>query len=106
MDELAFDISADGGLTHVAAVALETVDEAETFAVEHGFGPVSFVAAPEDSGFQGEPFFGTTRAIRGTEVEPDSEAVEVAGPAKLPAPVAEDTADDSPPAPAEDTPSI
>ncbi|UWQ47669.1 hypothetical protein K3719_12215 [Leisingera aquaemixtae] len=104
VDELAFDISADGSLTHVAAVALETLDEAETFAVEHGFGPVSFVAAPEDSGFQGEPFFGTTRAIRGTEVEPDSEAVEVAGPAKLPAPVAEDTAEDSPPAPAEDTP--
>ncbi|WP_411351176.1 hypothetical protein PNH50_11985 [Leisingera aquaemixtae] len=104
VDELAFDISADGSLTHVAAVALETLDEAETFAVEHGFGPVSFVAAPEDSGFQGEPFFGTTRAIRGTEVEPDSEAVEVAGPAKLPAPVAEDTAEDSAPAPAEDTP--
>lgn len=104
VDELAFDISADGGLTHVAAVALETLDEAETFAVEHGFGPVSFVAAPEDSGFQGEPFFGTTRAIRGTEVEPDSDAVEVVGPAKLPAPAAEHKAEESAPAPAEDTP--
>ena len=95
VDELAFDISADGSLTHVAAVALETLDEAETFAVEHGFGPVSFVAAPEDSGFQGEPFFGTTRAIRGTEVEPDAEAVKVAGPAKLPDPVTEDGSEDS-----------
>ncbi|MCB4455854.1 hypothetical protein [Leisingera sp. McT4-56] len=89
VDELAFDICANGGVTHVAAVALETLDEAETFAVEHGFGPVSFVAAPEDGGFQGEPFFGTTRAIRGTEVEPDDQAVEVIGPAALPAPGAD-----------------
>lgn len=104
VDELAFDISAEGSLTHVAAVALETLDEAETFAVEHGFGPVSFVAAPEDSGFQGEPFFGTTRAIRGTEVEPDAEAVKVAGPAKLPDPVTEDGSDDSSSAAAADDP--
>ncbi|WP_027259653.1 hypothetical protein [Leisingera aquimarina] len=94
VDELAFDISIDGSRTHVAAVALETLDEAETFAVEHGFGPVSFVAAPEDSGFQGEPFFGTTRAIRGTEVEPDDTAVKVIGPAELPALLTEDRADD------------
>ncbi|WP_260027859.1 hypothetical protein [Leisingera caerulea] len=103
VDELAFDISADGGLTHIAAVALETLDEAETFAVEHGFGPASFVAAPEDSGFQGEPFFGTARAIRGTEVEPDSAAVEVVGPVKMPDPAAEGDQEDSPPAPAKDT---
>ncbi|WP_291729467.1 hypothetical protein [Leisingera sp. F5] len=92
VDELAFDISIDGSRTHVAAVALETLDEAETFAVEHGFGPVSFVAAPEDSGFQGEPFFGTTRAIRGTEVEPDDTVVKVIGPADLPALLTEDSA--------------
>lgn len=103
VDELAFDISADGGLTHVAAVALETLDEAETFAVEHGFGPASFVAAPEDSGFQGEPFFGTARAIRGTEVEPDSAAVKVVGPVKMPDPAMEADQEDSPPAPAKDT---
>ncbi len=84
VDELAFDVCADGSVTHVAAVALETLDEAETFAVEHGFGPVSFVAVPEDGGFQGEPFFGTTRAIRGTEVEPDSSAVKVIGEVQLP----------------------
>ncbi|KIC07941.1 hypothetical protein RA19_22180 [Leisingera sp. ANG-M1] len=86
VDELAFDICIDGPDTHIAAVALETLDEAETFAVEHGFGPVSFVAVPEDSGFLGEPFFGTTRAIRGTEVEPDGSPVAVVGPAEFPAP--------------------
>ncbi|AHD01452.1 hypothetical protein [Leisingera methylohalidivorans] len=93
VDELAFDISIEGSRTHVAAVALETLDEAETFAVEHGFGPVSFVAAPEASGFRGEPFFGTTRAIRGTEVEPDDTAVKIIGPAALAPPRTEDSAD-------------
>ncbi|WP_323783395.1 hypothetical protein, partial [Leisingera sp.] len=93
VDELAFDISVEGSRTHVAAVALETLDEAETFAVAHGFGPASFVAAPENSGFRGEPFFGTTRAIRGTEVEPDDTAVKVIGPAALPPPRSEDRAE-------------
>ncbi len=101
--ELAFDISTEGGLTHIAAVALETLDEAETFAVEHGFGPVSFVAAPETSGFRGEPFFGTTRAIRGTEVEPDKTAVSVIGPAALPDPAADNSAEDQVARPAEGT---
>ncbi|KIC18962.1 hypothetical protein [Leisingera sp. ANG-Vp] len=86
VDELAFDISIDGGQTHIAAVALETLDEAETFAAEHGFGPVSFVAVPENGSFQGEPFFGTTRSIRGTSVEPDSTAIAVVGPVQVPAP--------------------
>ncbi|NSY37665.1 hypothetical protein [Leisingera sp. ANG59] len=115
VDELAFDICADGDVTHVAAVALETLDEAETFAVEHGFGPASFVAVPEDGGFQGEPFFGTTRAIRGTEVEPDSNAIKVIGAVQLPGPVPDNGAEDqiaaavepehapSPTAPAEET---
>lgn len=98
VDELAFDICAEGGVTHVAAVALETLDEAETFAVQHGFGPVSFVAAPQDSGFRGEPFFGTTRMIRGTEVEPDNAVVEVIGPVNLAEPETGDLSEDQPPA--------
>ncbi len=60
VDKLAFDISAEGAKTHIAAVARETLAEAEAFAVEHKFNPVSFVAAPEDAGFLGEPFFGQT----------------------------------------------
>ncbi|MEW2911296.1 hypothetical protein [Leisingera sp. JC11] len=99
VDELAFDICAGGSVTHVAAVALETLDEAETFAVEHGFGPVSFVAAPEDCGFQGEPFFGTTRMIRGTEVDPDTTLVKVIGPFQFPEPETEDSSTGKAPAP-------
>ncbi|MBY5932078.1 MSCRAMM family adhesin SdrC [Tateyamaria omphalii] len=76
VDALAFDISAEGPKTHVAAVARETLAEAEAFAVEHNFRPVSFVAAPEDAGFLGEPFFGQTvhadKYLRnGGRVKPD-----------------------------------
>ncbi|MEL7132194.1 MAG: hypothetical protein AAGK77_07270, partial [Pseudomonadota bacterium] len=60
VDALAFDISADGNTTHIAAVARDTLAEAESFAVEHDFHPLSFVAAPEADGFLGEPFFGQT----------------------------------------------
>lgn len=75
VNELAFDISADGQNTHVAAVAIETLEEAENFAVEHGFKPVSFVAAPGQEAFLGEPFFGTARVARGRLVQPDGVAV-------------------------------
>ncbi len=76
VDALAFDISADGAKTHVAAVARETLSEAEAFAVEHKFNPVSFVAAPEGEGYLGEPFFGQTKhadelLAKGARVEPD-----------------------------------
>lgn len=83
VSELAFDISPDGADTHVAAVAIETLEEAESFALAHGFDPVSFVAAPEGHVFLGEPFFGTPRAARGLEIEPDEIAVVEIGPLSL-----------------------
>lgn len=98
VNELAFDLSLDGPLTHVAAVAIETLDEAETFASNHGFGPTSFVAAPGDVDFLGEPFFGTARAVRGIEVEPDGAAVVNIGPAEFP-----ETTTEAPVAPAPKT---
>ncbi|MEP6266246.1 MAG: hypothetical protein ABJ139_02800 [Paracoccaceae bacterium] len=58
--DLSIDVLADGPITYVAAVARETLAEAESFAVQHGFDPVSFVASPEPSQFDGEPFFGPT----------------------------------------------
>lgn len=84
VEDLAFDISQDGPRTHVAAVARETLAEAEAFAVEHRFHPVSFVGVPQDADYLGEPFFGTTEAAvdlleRGEEVEPDGIAVVVIG---------------------------
>lgn len=59
-DELAFVIAPERRLTHVAAVARETLVEAETFAKEHAFNPVCFVAIPDDEDFPREPFFGPT----------------------------------------------
>lgn len=60
ISELAYDISVDGAKTHVAAVARETLSEAEAFATEHRFHPVSFVGTPGDADYLGEPFFGPT----------------------------------------------
>lgn len=61
VDELVFDWSGTGQTVQVAVVARETLDEAEEFAANHRFGPVSFVAAAPPGRFGGEPFFGQTR---------------------------------------------
>ncbi len=87
VSELVFDISTEGPRTHIAAVARETLEEAEAFAVEHRFHPVSFAAMPEDETFVGEPFFGLTETSgtlleSGEKVEPDSVAVVVVGDSK------------------------
>ena len=84
VDELAFDISVDGDQTHIAAVARETLAEAEAFAVEHRFHPVSFAAIPADQPYLGEPYFGPTATAQellqdGEKVEPDGIAVVVIG---------------------------
>ncbi|MEL6886998.1 MAG: hypothetical protein AAFP87_21010 [Pseudomonadota bacterium] len=84
VDALAFDICEDGATTHVAAVARETLTEAEAFATEHRFHPVSFVAAPLHQAFLGEPYFGkTAHAVgllkAGQDVEPDGVCVVVVG---------------------------
>ncbi|MCK8484968.1 hypothetical protein MUY21_13065 [Aliiroseovarius sp. S2029] len=80
VDDLVFDWRADpqeDGMVHVAVVARETLDEAETFANEHKLNPLSFVARPSGS-FEGEAFFGPTNsavAKRGATVEPDNAPV-------------------------------
>ena len=86
--DLAFDISAEGDKTHIAAVARETLAEAEAFAVEHRFHPVSFATMPGDLPYLGEPFFGQTEGatelLEGQTVEPDGIAVVVVGSVNLP----------------------
>ena len=84
VDDLAFDISIDGDQTHIAAVARETLAEAEGFAQDHLFHPVSFAAIPGDQPYLGEPFFGTAAAASSIlepddTVEPDGIAVVVIG---------------------------
>ncbi|MFK7835329.1 MAG: hypothetical protein AB8B60_03840 [Sulfitobacter sp.] len=87
--DLAFDLSADGDKTHIAAVAHETLAEAEAFAVEHRFNPIFFAAIPGDQTYLGEPFFGATKGaaeLLGTDraVEPDGIAVVVIGDIETP----------------------
>ena len=83
LDELVFDwCEAEEGFVHVAVVATQTLAEAETFAVEHRFNPVSCVAAPEPGSFSQEPFFGETQfaeslLLDGETVEPDDEIIDV-----------------------------
>jgi len=99
LDELSYDWSLRGGVVHVAAVARETMAEAESFADEHGFNPLCFVAMPDKAAFAGEPFFGET-AYAGRVLGPDesidreSEVIRIIGAARLPEPdpVPEDAA--------------
>ena len=99
VDELVYDYSADGAHTHVAAVARETLLEAEAFAAEHKFGPICFAAVPGEQAYLGEPFFGETSVASdlledGDTVEPDGIAVVIIGEISTPSgPVAE-VADD------------
>ncbi|SFN59172.1 hypothetical protein SAMN04487859_105177 [Roseovarius lutimaris] len=81
LDDLAYDWALDGDKILVAAVARETLDEAEAFGLEHEVNPICFVARPDDSPFPGEPFFGGTRHARdtlGTKVRIDRDETAVA----------------------------
>lgn len=60
VDDLSIDFVENGNTTHIAAVARETLAEAETFGREHGFNPVSFIAQPDAATYPGQPFFGLT----------------------------------------------
>ena len=95
LDDLVFDWSGAGPTVQVAVVARETLHEAEAFARQHKFNPVSFTANPDPAVFDGEPFFGaTTYAAEtlpdGTRVERDRLAMRI---------IATETVKTEPPAP-------
>lgn len=110
--DLAFDFERAGRHTHVAAVALETLAEAEEFALEHAFNPVSFVAIPDAGDFPGEPFFGLsnaagqflgdtaalTRDVQAVRVVGDIAPLPAAAPEKAPEKASPDSAEQAPPA--------
>ena len=74
--DLAFDWVGAGPTVQVAVIARETLAEAEAFALEHGFEPISFVARPDPAEFTGEPFFGITAALpKGTRIPRDDAPV-------------------------------
>ncbi len=87
IDELSYDSSKGGGRTYVAAVAKETMEEAESFAQSYHFNPICFSAVPEEFTFVGEPFFGLTSLCsqKGiTDVDRDDVAVKIIGLAHMP----------------------
>ncbi|MBV1904393.1 MAG: hypothetical protein KUG58_12240 [Marinosulfonomonas sp.] len=97
VEDLYFDwCDAGGGYAHVAIVARETLEEAETFALKHRMNPVSFVATPEDGGFTKEIFFGATGHSHsllsdGELVEPDHDIIAEINQSERPdAPVVDD----------------
>ena len=108
VDELAFDLASNGLETQVAAVAKETLNEAETFAAGHGFNPVSFVATPDGDDFPGEVFFGESSLVRaelgpGNWIERDTVRITEVGSARLPEPEVEQGPEAAPePAPVEE----
>ena len=100
LDELSCDSTISGGELQIAAVALETLDEADAFARGYGFHPVSFVARPEAGEYNGEPFFGAAEDIPGGEtVERDLIPIRVSGRAKVPEVKAAEVPAPPPPAP-------
>lgn len=119
VDDLAIDWTTRADTTSIAAVALETLNEAESFAQEHGLNPVSFVASPPEGSFDGangaqEPYFGTAPSAAsllgaGATVEPDQtplamkDRLEIAPP--VVAPKVETTPEPAPePEPKQETP--
>ncbi len=89
VNDLVYDYVRGGGRTYIAAIARETLDEAEAFAREHKFAPVCFAAVPEEFTYAGEAFFGPTKVsvnlIGPNEtVERDAEPVRIVGKAHLP----------------------
>ncbi|SHM03958.1 hypothetical protein SAMN05443432_104213 [Roseovarius litoreus] len=98
LEDLVYDWSLDAGQVHVAAVARETLAEAEEFASAHAFNPVSFTAKPGSGQFAGAPWFGKTAQAgqhipEGETLDPDTAPIHVIGPAPPPPADAAETAD-------------
>lgn len=110
--ELRIDALERDGRLHVAAVAVETLEEAEAFALEHGFAPMGFVAA-QGNGFGREVCFGSAESWSGKALKPDSTPLRIvpmpepereAEPAPEEETAAEASAEDARTAPLETTP--
>ncbi|WP_420860270.1 hypothetical protein [Marivivens marinus] len=88
VDDLVYDFTKGGGRTYIAAVARETLEEAEGFLGELPFNPVCFAGVPEPFTFNGEVFFGPTAAAADLPgaVARDDEPVAVIGVEPLPEP--------------------
>ena len=90
VDEIVFDWDRAAGTIKVAAVAVETFDEAEAFARAHGIIAQSFSARPETGAFDRNPvFLHPDRALETvTETSDGTPAVDAEGEASPPAAIA------------------
>lgn len=67
IDELVVDFDRNGGRTYIAAVARETLQEAEAFAADHGFTPAAFTAVADAMTFKSEVFFGAASGAKSAQ---------------------------------------
>lgn len=89
----------------IAAVARETLAEADGFAAQHGFGPGPFSTAPNPKAFRGQPSFGASeRPMPQPEPEPELEPAPLPESAPAPVPEAPGPAADLPAPKVADTP--
>ncbi len=93
IEELVFDSATVGSTTYVAAVTLQTLDEARNFTTEHGFVPVQFTVKADPSVFPTEPQF-LTSETPATVIEPTAENARKE--ADVPTPTAHPIADVTP----------
>lgn len=88
-EQLVFDMLRAPKQTQIAAVAKETLAEAEAFASEHHFNPVWFTAIPDAESFAGAPDFGPTSTGLAAKVSFDGTAIKIVGSGPLPEVIAE-----------------
>ncbi|UMA65832.1 hypothetical protein LVO79_05035 [Roseivivax marinus] len=75
MNELVYDFTIKKDRLFIAVVARETLEEAEAFALAHGFRPACAVALPKPRKFKGEPFFGALPSWTGPQPERDARPI-------------------------------
>ena len=76
LDEISFDWVSDADTIYVAAVARQTLHEAEEFATRQGFQPLGNVAIAPEGRFIGEAFFGLADGAA-TLMECDANSIRV-----------------------------
>jgi hypothetical protein len=84
VSDLVYDWDLHAGQLYIAAVARETLEEAEQFANLHKFNPVRFVATPAQNTLKREIDFGACASAKGllaagTTVEIDKNIIKVSG---------------------------
>ncbi len=84
LSELVFDTAPtdrDNLNIHIAVVAKDTLQEAESFAEIHGFQSVAFTAMPDAGHYNTAPFFGLTKKaqtyLKGAQFTPEDDPIEI-----------------------------